>query len=292
MSLPGPRSEATSARTAGPPRAALVTGAARRLGRAIALALADAGWDVAIHYHQSRDDAEATAADVRARGRRAALVAADLAVEADVRGLIAAATRALGPIGLLVNNASRFRHDAATDVSYAGLIEHLLPNLAAPLVLGRELAASLGDTAADGRDPASTDPANPCHRGVIVNLLDQKLYSPNPDFLSYTLSKAALAQATVMLAQALAPQVRVVGIAPGLTLPSYLQDEAAFATAHQRYSPLGRSSTPADIAATVVFVADNPAITGSVIVVDGGQHLLGLPRDVSLMPPRPDPSDQ
>lgn len=304
MSLPGPRSEATSARTAGPPRAALVTGAARRLGRAIALALADAGWDVAIHYHQSRDDAEATAADVRARGRRAALVAADLAVEADVRGLVAAATRALGPIGLLVNNASRFRHDAATDVSYAGLIEHLLPNLAAPLVLGRELAAalatslpeslaaSLGDTAADGRDPASTDPANPGHRGVIVNLLDQKLYSPNPDFLSYTLSKAALAQATVMLAQALAPQVRVVGIAPGLTLPSYLQDEAAFATAHQRYSPLGRSSTPADIAATVVFVADNPAITGSVIVVDGGQHLLGLPRDVSLMPPRPDPSDQ
>ena len=292
MSLPGPRSEATSARTAGPPRAALVTGAARRLGRAIALALADAGWDVAIHYHQSRDDAEATAEDVRARGRRAALVAADLAVEADVRGLIAAATRALGPIGLLVNNASRFRHDTATDVSYAGLIEHLLPNLAAPLVLGRELAAALGDTAADGRDPASTDPANPGHRGVIVNLLDQKLYSPNPDFLSYTLSKAALAQATVMLAQALAPQVRVVGIAPGLTLPSYLQDEAAFATAHQRYSPLGRSSTPADIAATVVFVADNPAITGSVIVVDGGQHLLGLPRDVSLMPPRPDPSGQ
>lgn len=315
MSLPGPRSEATGARTPGPPRAALITGAARRLGRAIALALADAGWDVAIHYHQSRDDAEVTAAEVRARGRRAALVTADLAIEAEVRGLVAAATRALGPIGLLVNNASRFRHDTATDVSYASLIEHLLPNLAAPLVLGRELAAALaaadpagspadgrggpdhGGVGQDGIDHGGSaldgpDPGGGGQRGVIVNLLDQKLYSPNPDFLSYTLSKAALAQATVMLAQALAPRVRVVGIAPGLTLPSYLQDDAAFKAAHQRYSPLGRSSTPADIAATVVFVADNPAITGSVLVVDGGQHLLGLPRDVSLMPPRPDPSRQ
>lgn len=303
MSLPGPRSEATGARTREVPRAALVTGAAKRLGRAIALALADAGWDVAIHYHQSRDEAEATADEVRARGRRAALVTADLAVEAEVRGLIPAATRALGPIGLLVNNASHFRHDTATDVSYAGLIAHLLPNLAAPVVLGQELAAAL---AADGgqkgeacpggedREVGRDDQSDEVHqgdqggqrKGVIINLLDQKLYGPNPDFLSYTLSKAALAQATVMLAQALAPRLRVVGVAPGLTLPSYLQDDAAFEDAHRRYSPLGRSSTPADIAATVLFIADNPAITGSVIVVDGGQHLMGLPRDVSLMPSR------
>ena len=271
MNLPGPRSEVIGARTQGMPRAALVTGAARRLGRAITLALADAGWDVAIHYHRSAEEAATTAAEVQARGRRAALVPADLAVEGEVRQMVATAGRALGPIGLLVNNASRFRHDDASDVSYQGLIEHMLPNLAAPLVLGRELAAALP------RD----------HQGVIVNLLDQKLYNPNPDFLSYTLSKAALAQATVMLAQALAPRIRVVGIAPGLTLPSYLQDQAGFDEAHRRYSPLGRSSTPADIASTVVFAADNPALTGSVIVVDGGQHLVGLPRDVSLMPGEP-----
>ena len=273
MNLPGPRSEVTGARPQGGPRAALVTGAARRLGRAISLALAEAGWDVAIHYHQSRDEAEATAAEVRARGRRATLVSADLGDEAEVRQLIGRASADLGPIGLLVNNASRFRHDEIGSFCYQNLVDHLLPNLAAPLVLGQTLAEAL---------PSG-------QQGVIVNLLDQKLYNPNPDFLSYTLSKAGLAQATVMLAQALAPRVRVVGVAPGLTLPSYLQDEAAFREAHERFSPLGRSSTPADVASTVVFIADNPALTGSVIVVDGGQHLMGLPRDVSLMPTGPRP---
>ena len=268
MNLPGQRSEVTGARPQGAPRAALVTGAARRLGRAIALALADAGWDIAVHYHLSHDEAEATAADIRACGRRAVLVRADLGQEAEVRQLVPAATRELGPIGLLVNNASRFDQDETTSFHYQNLIDHMLPNLAAPLVLGQEVAAAL---------PADRS-------GVIVNLLDQKLYNPNPDFLSYTLSKAGLAQATVMLAQALAPRVRVVGVAPGLTLPSYLQDAASFEEAHQRFSPLGRSSTPADVASTVVFIADNPALTGTVIVVDGGQHLMGLPRDVSLMP--------
>lgn len=270
MSLPGPRSDATGARTQGQPGVALVTGAARRLGREIALALAAAGWDLAVHYHRSRAEAEETAEAIRTLGRRAALVPADLADEAAVLGLVAASTKALGPVSLLVNNASLFRRDDVTDVDYAGLMAHMLPNLAAPLILGREMAAAL--------------PAD--QTGCIVNLLDQKLYNPNPDFVSYTLSKAGLAQATVMMAQALAPRVRVVGIAPGLTLPSYLQDEAGFEDAHRRYSPLGRSSTPADIASTVVFIAGNPALTGSVIVVDGGQHLVGLPRDVSLMPPR------
>ena len=120
--------------------------------------------------------------------------------------------------------------------------------------------------------------------GVIVNLLDQKLYNLNPDFLSYTVAKAGLAAATTMLAQALAPRVRVVGIAPGLTFPSYLQDDAAFERAHARFSPLGRSSTPEDVAAAVVFAMNNGSITGTVIQVDGGQHLQRMPRDASLMP--------
>ena len=118
----------------------------------------------------------------------------------------------------------------------------------------------------------------------MVNLLDQKLYAFNPDFLSYSLSKAGLAAATTMLAQALAPRVRVVGVAPGLTLPSYLQDDDRFAYAHREHSPLGRSSTAADVAASVAFAVANRSITGSTILCDGGQHLRPLPRDVSLMP--------
>ncbi len=251
------------------PKVALVTGAARRLGREIALALARAGWDVGVHYGGSRDEALATVADIEALGRRAVALQARLQDEAEVLALLPALARALGAASCVVNSASRFEFDAAADFGYASFTAHLLPNLAAPVLLARELHRALPDGA----------------EGVVVNLLDQKLWAPNPDFLSYSLSKAGLAYATTMLAQALAPRVRVVGVAPGLTLPSYLQDEAAFEAAHRGHSPLGRSSTAADVAASVVFAVGNRSITGSTILCDGGQHLRPLPRDVSFVPP-------
>ncbi len=256
-------------RDASPARVALVTGGARRIGRAIALALASAGWDVGVHYGRSSKEAEETATAIRALGRRAACLQADLADEADTARLLPALEAALGPVSAVVNNASRFEQDDIAGFGYAMLAAHIGPNLGAPLLLARMLAEA---TRAGARD------------GVVVNLLDQKLFNPNPDFLSYTMSKAALHAATTMLAQALAPRIRVVGVAPGLTLPSYLQDEARFVDAHRRYSPLGRSSTPADVASAVVFAMSNPAMTGTVMLVDGGQHLMPLSRDVSLMP--------
>lgn len=250
------------------PRVALVTGGAHRIGRAIAIALARAGWDVGVHYGQSARAAEDTADQIRALGRQAVCLQADLADEASTRTLLPALADALGPVGGLVNNASRFEQDEITGFGYAQLLAHMLPNLAAPLLLARLIGEAANAAG---------------HSAVIVNLLDQKLFNLNPDFLSYTMSKAALHAATTTLAQALAPRVRVVGIAPGLTLPSYLQDEAAFTDAHRRYSPLGRSSSPDDIASAAVFAMSNPAMTGSVLLVDGGQHLMPLARDVSLL---------
>jgi NAD(P)-dependent dehydrogenase (short-subunit alcohol dehydrogenase family) len=246
---------------------ALVTGAARRLGRAIALALAHAGWDVGVHYGGSRDDALDTVARVRALGRRAVALPARLDDEAQVLGLLPALADALGPATCLVNNASRFEFDDAASASFATMQAHWLPNLAAPVLLARELHRGL---------PAGAE-------GVVVNLLDQKLYAYNPDFLSYSLSKAGLSAATTMLAQALAPRVRVVGVAPGLTLPSYLQDEAAFEHAHRAHSPLGRSSTVEDVVSAVVFGVGNRSITGATLLVDGGQHLQPMARDFSFV---------
>ena len=248
---------------------ALVTGAARRLGREIALALARAGWDVGVHYGESRDDALRTVALIEAIGRRAVALAARLEDEGETLALLPRLAAALGPVRCVVNNASRFHYDDAASVSYGSMQAHLLPNLAAPVLLARELHRLLPPDAPEG---------------VVVNLLDQKLYAYNPDFLSYSLSKAALAAATTMLAQALAPRVRVVGVAPGLTLPSYLQTDESFAHAHAAHSPLGRSSVPADVAASVVFATANRSLTGSVILCDGGQHLQPLARDVSLTP--------
>lgn len=176
---------------------------------------------------------------------------------------------ALGPLGVLVNNASTFERDEWDDATRESWDRHIEPNLRAPFVLAQAMAKAL---------PAAAE-------GVVVNLLDQKLWAPNPDFLSYSLAKAGLQYATTMLAQALAPRVRVVGVAPGLTLPSYLQDDAEFERAHRAHSPLGRSSTAADVAASVVFACTNRSLTGSTILCDGGQHLQPLPRDVSLLPP-------
>ncbi|MBB3016797.1 SDR family oxidoreductase [Cupriavidus alkaliphilus] len=256
---------------------ALVTGGARRLGRAIALELAAQGWDVAVHCHRSVDEGEALATQIRALGRRAAVLRADLADEAATSRLVADCTAALGVPTCLVNNASLFQYDVATSFSYASLDTHMRTNVAAPLLLARELHKALAAAAgADGANKA----AEP--RGVVINLLDQKLDNLNPDFLSYTLSKAALQTATVQLAQALAPRLRVVGVAPGITLVSGEQSEQSFRRAH-RVTPLGQSSTPEDIAQAVAYLARARAVTGTTLYVDGGQHLMPLARDVMFL---------
>ena len=249
-----------------PPRTALVTGAGRRIGRAIAIGLAAAGWDVAVHYRHSEREAEEVAAAIRALGRRAATLQCDLADEAAVRALPGRAAEALGRLSCIVNNASLFEYDNATTFSPALLGAHMSANLAAPLLLAQALHAAT--------------PEN--EQAVVINLLDQKLYNLNPDFLSYTLSKAALDTATNMLAQALAPRLRIVGVAPGITMVSGDQSEAGFAQAHTA-TPLGRSSTPQDIADAVVYAASARALTGTTLVVDGGQHLVPSVRDVMFL---------
>ncbi|MEZ5659377.1 MAG: SDR family oxidoreductase [Burkholderiaceae bacterium] len=249
-------------------RAVLVTGAARRLGREIAIGLARAGWDVAIHYGHSADDAQRTVADIRALGRRALAVQADLADEQALRAMFATACAEL-PIRALVNNASRFDDDRPETVTAASMHAHLAPNLIAPVLLTRCLFEQLDERA----------------RGVVINLLDQKLERLNPDFFSYTLGKQALWAATRMMAMAYAPRLRVLGVSPGLTLPSHLQTDEAFARAHRDTALLDRSSTPADIVAAVRFLIEQPAITGVNLTVDGGQHLMGLARDVSFLAP-------
>jgi NAD(P)-dependent dehydrogenase (short-subunit alcohol dehydrogenase family) len=253
--------------TAHTQKVALVTGAAKRIGRTIAIALAQRGWDVVVHYRRSAADALGTVRDIEALGRRSAAVQCDLADEAAVRSLLARATRAIGaPVTCVVNNASLFAHDTATDFSRTTLDTHMHANLAAPMLL----AQALHEVTPTGA------------QGVVINLLDQKLFNLNPDFLSYTLSKAALHTATTLLAQALAPKLRVVGVAPGITLVSGDQSPEGFDKAHA-VTPLGRSSTPDDVAAAVCFVAESPAITGTTLLVDGGQHLIPLPRDVMFI---------
>jgi NAD(P)-dependent dehydrogenase (short-subunit alcohol dehydrogenase family) len=248
------------------PQVALVTGAGKRIGRAIALGLARAGWDVAVHYRSSEREAAATVEAIRALGRQAAALQADLAVEDEVRNLPARAAAALGRVSCVVNNASLFEYDSAATFSPALLAAHMQANVAAPLLLAQALHAATPDGS----------------QAVVINLLDQKLYNLNPDFLSYTLSKAALHTATSMLAQALAPAVRVVGVAPGITMVSGDQTEEGFAKAHQA-TPLKRSSTPEDIADAVVYAASARALTGTTLLVDGGQHLVPLARDVMFL---------
>jgi NAD(P)-dependent dehydrogenase (short-subunit alcohol dehydrogenase family) len=251
------------ARTAG---VALVTGAARRIGRAIALGMAADGWDIAVHYRHSEAEAEQVAAAIRALGRRAVLLHADLAEEAAVRAMPARAAHLLGGLHCIVNNASLFEYDKADAFSPTLLGRHMACNVAAPLLLAEELHRLTPEGS----------------QAVAVNLLDQKLYNLNPDFLSYTLSKAALQTATTLLAQALAPKLRVVGVAPGLTLVSGEQTQDGFERAHT-VTPLGRSSTPQDIVDAVCYAARARAVTGTTLLVDGGQHLTPLGRDVMFL---------
>jgi len=246
----------------------LVTGAARRMGRAIALELARAGFDIALHYRQSAGDCQASATFVRALGVRGECFTADLSDEGACRALLPAVVARLGRIDAVVNNASHFEYDNVERFTYAAMESHWRANTAPAIVLAQALAAHL----------------NGCSQtGCVVNLLDQKLWNPNPDYLSYTLSKAALEAATTLLAQALAPQVRVAGVAPGVTLVSGpAMSREGFAAAH-RMTPLGRSSSVDDVARAVRFIIESPAITGSTILVDGGQHLAAQPRDVAFL---------
>jgi NAD(P)-dependent dehydrogenase (short-subunit alcohol dehydrogenase family) len=246
---------------------ALVTGGARRLGREIALELAAHGWDVALHYRASANEAAATARELHALGAAAATFAADLADEAECRALVPAVVRHFGRLRAVVNNASLFEHDDVQSFGHALMERHWRSNVAAAVLLSQALHVHLG-------------PAN--ESGCVVNLLDQKLWNPNPDYLSYTLSKAALEAANTLLAQALAPQVRVCGVAPGVTLPSGPMNDADFERA-RRLTPLQRSSTGADIARAVRFMLESPAITGTTLLVDGGQHLSHQERDVMFL---------
>lgn len=238
------------------PRTALVTGGARRIGRAIALALAGAGFDIALHYGHSAEAAEATAAEIRALGRRAVTLPADLAAEAEMAGLLPAAAAALGTVGVLVNNASTFERDEWHNATRESWDHHVEPNLRAPFVLSQGFAAAL---------PAGAE-------GVIVNMLDQRVWSLTPHFTSYTLSKAGLWTLTRTLALALAPRIRVNGIGPGPALPSPRQSEEQFRRQCQSV-PLRHGTSPEEVARAALAILALPSMTGQMIALDGGQHL-------------------
>ncbi len=238
------------------PRAALITGGARRLGRAIALEFARNGFDIAIHCGTSVEAARATSADIAALGGRAVVLQADLTDEPQVAGLIAAATEALGPIGVLVNNASVFERDEVQDTTRESWDAHMGPNLRAPFVLMQTFAAAL---------PASAE-------GVVINMLDQRVWSLTPHFVSYTLSKAGLWALTQSMALALAPRIRVNAIGPGPAMPSPRQTDAQFARQSSSV-PLGHGTGPDEVARAALAILGLPAMTGQMIALDGGQHL-------------------
>ena len=241
----------------------LVTGAAKRLGRAIALDLGSAGWNVALHYKTSAEDAEAAAAQIRGHGVTAALLQADLAREAETETLVGRAAAAIGPLTALINSASIFENDDWRSATRASWDLHMEVNLLAPLALSQRFAAQLPDGAA----------------GNIVNIIDQRVLKPTPQFLSYSLSKAGLHWLTTTLAQGLAPAIRVNAVGPGPTLRNERQSEADFA--RQRDATiLGHGADPADICAAVRYLLDAPSVTGQMIAVDGGQHLIWQTPDV------------
>ena len=219
---------------------------------------------MAVHCRGSVAEARTTVAEARAAGATAHVFQADLSDEAACGALVPAVVAQFRRLDAVVNNASTFEYDQPETFSYAAMDLHWRANTAPAIVLARALHAHLAGWA---------------EVGCVVNLLDQKLWNPNPDYFSYTLSKAALETATVLLAQALAPQVRVCGVAPGVTLASGPMTSGEFSQAHQ-LTPLRRSSTPEDVARAVRFLIESPAITGTTLLVDGGQHLSAQPRDV------------
>lgn len=238
------------------PRRALVTGAARRLGRAMALALAERGFAVAVHCHRSTEAAADLAAAIEREGGRAAVVVADLAREREAARVVPEACDRLGPLGLLVNNASVFELDRLATADRASWDRHLEVNLRAPVVLAQGFVRQL---------PAAAE-------GLIVNILDQRIDRLTPNFLSYSVAKTGLWAATQVLARELAPRVRVNAIGPGPTLPHSAMAQAEFDELVAAL-PLGRGPSPADIAAALRFIVSMRAMTGQMITIDGGQQL-------------------
>jgi NAD(P)-dependent dehydrogenase (short-subunit alcohol dehydrogenase family) len=246
----------SSGRTGNSSKAALVTGAARRIGAAIVRALAAAGWAVAIHHHESDAEAAALADEIRDAGGTATTLAADLAAEDAAAALVGRARKALGPLGLLVNNASVFERDEALTATRESWDRHMAVNLRAPFVLTQAFVRQLPDGVT----------------GNVVNIVDQRVENLTPHFTSYTLSKSGLWTLTRTLALALAPRVRVNAIGPGPVLPSPRQTRAQF-DAQARATPLGRATAPDEIARAVLFLLEAPSVTGQMLALDGGQHL-------------------
>ena len=240
---------------------ALVTGGAKRIGRAICLELASAGFDVAIHHRASADEAARLADEIAALGRRAVCLSADLTDVVATHELVARAAEALGPLSVLVNNASVFADDRLETITGESWSDHFDTNLRAPVLLAQTFAAQ----APDG--------------SVIVNILDQKVLKPDPRFFSYSLSKSALWVATRTMAQALAPRIRVNGVGPGPTLPSVHQAAGEF-EAEARATPLQRAGSPEAVADAVRWLVDARQVTGQMIAVDGGQHLAWQTPDI------------
>lgn len=236
--------------------AALVTGAARRIGRAIALDLADQGFDVAVHCHRSGDAARALQAEIEVLGRRAVCLEADLADEAAAAGLVGRAAEKLGPVVVLINNAAVFRFDRPDTVTIAGWSQHMAINLRAPFLLIQSLLSSL---------PTNIE-------GCVVNLIDQRVWNPTPNYTSYTISKFALLGLTRHLALALAPRVRVNAVGPGLVVPDPGRSDEAFQKLAAA-APLGRGTRQEEIAAAVRFLIESPSITGQMLALDAGFHM-------------------
>ncbi|MBS7697779.1 SDR family oxidoreductase [Chelatococcus sp. YT9] len=244
---------------------ALVTGGARRIGRVIALRLGQAGYSVAVHYGQSRDEAEAVVSEIRASGGRAAAIQADLAASDAAVELTARTVAALGPVTLLVNSASLFEPDTLATMTARGWDEQLAVNLRTPVFLAQQIAEHLPKE----------------RHGAVINILDQRVRKLTPDFFSYTLSKAGLATATRTMAQALAPRIRVNAVAPGPTLPSKRQSADDFARQGSA-ALLGHGPSVEEIADAVLFLAQARSITGQILAVDGGQHLVWRTPDTEV----------
>jgi NAD(P)-dependent dehydrogenase (short-subunit alcohol dehydrogenase family) len=252
---------------------ALVTGAGKRLGRAMALYLADRGYDVAVHYASSADSAEEVAEIIRQKGQSACTVHADLLQEADMQALTGRAIEGLGgPLTVLINNASIFEYDNITTATRDSWDRHLESNLRAPFVLTQAFAAQLPD-------PVPDEMGEPVAQGLVVNMIDQRVRKLTPEFMTYTIAKMGLWALTQTSAQALAPRCRVNAIGPGPTLRGGRQSEAHFAK-QRAATVLSRGANAADITAALGYFLDAPAITGQLLCVDGGQHLAWHTPDV------------
>ncbi len=246
-----------------PIKTALITGAAKRIGRQLSLDLADDGWNIAVHCSTSLREGEEVAELIRSKGRKAIVVAGDLGEDATPERLIAESAAQIGPVTALINNASIFEPDEVGNISANSWSRHQNINLRSPVMLAQAFARQL---------PAG-------EHGNVINIIDQRVWKLTPKFFSYTMSKSGLWTATRTLAQALAPCIRVNAIGPGPALPSARMDEEGFHK-QEKLTLLGRGTSPAEISAAAKFILSQPALTGQMIALDGGQHLLWQTADV------------